>query len=73
MSRQQINEGKRVLRLKEVCGRTGISRAGVYDRTNPNSKYFDPRFPRSFKLGMRSVGWDSEEVDAWIALMKEGE
>lgn len=72
MPKQQIYEGKRVLRMEGVCIRTGLSRAGVYDRTNPTSKYFDPRFPRSFKLGMRSVGWDSEEVDAWIALMKEG-
>ena len=64
----QATQGqRRVLRIKEVCERTGLSRSGIYDRLNPESKYYAPDFPKRFKLGVHSVGWDSTEIDRWIA------
>ena len=62
---------RRVLRIKEVCERTGLSRSGIYDRLNPESKYYQPDFPKRFKLGVHSVGWDSAEIERWIAERKE--
>ncbi|MBK6356276.1 MAG: AlpA family phage regulatory protein [Betaproteobacteria bacterium] len=68
----QATQGqRRVLRIKEVCERTGLSRSGIYDRLNPESKYYAPDFPKRFKLGVHSVGWDSTEIDRWIAERKE--
>lgn len=54
-----------------VSEQTGLSRSGVYDRLNPESKYYDPSFPKQFKLGFRSVGWDAAEIERWIAERKE--
>lgn len=65
-----IQAVRRVLRLRGVSERTGLSRSGVYDRLNPESKYYDPDFPKQFRLGFRSVGWDSAEIDLWIAKRK---
>lgn len=52
----------RFLRLPEVLSRTGF-RA-------PDSIYRlakEGRFPRPVKLSSRASGWDSREIDAWIA------
>ena len=56
----------RRLKLEEI---TGLKRASIYNRLNPNSKYFDPTFPKpiSLSVGNRgSVAWIASEVDAWI-------
>lgn len=52
---------RRVLRRGEVEHRTGIKRAHLYALMRAG------RFPQSFPLGIRAVGWDSYEVDQWIA------
>ena len=53
--------GRRVLRLAEVEQKTGFKRAHLYSLMKAG------KFPRSFRLGARAVGWDSLEVDRWIA------
>lgn len=40
----------RILRLQEVCSRTGLSRSVVYDRVAQGT------FPRQLHLGPRAVG-----------------
>jgi prophage regulatory protein len=50
----------RVLRLKAVQGRTGLSRSSIYLKMSNNT------FPTSIKLGLRGVGWLEDEVNAWI-------
>lgn len=67
---QPIQGVRRILRIREVCERTGLSRSGIYDRLNPASKYYSPDFPKRFKLGVHSVGWDSTEIEQWIAEQK---
>lgn len=47
----------RLLRLKEVIRRTGKSRSSIYA---------DPSFPKSVKIGTRSVAWVEQEVEDWI-------
>lgn len=57
----------RVLREREVRARTGIkSRTGIYERLKPTSRYYDPSFPKPFKIGLSAVGWDEGEIIAWV-------
>ena len=54
----------RILRLKEVLQRVGISRAQLY------SLMGEDRFPRNFGLsgpGGRAVGWLESDIDDWVA------
>lgn len=51
----------RILRRAEVEARTGFKRAHLYALMR------EGKFPRAMRLGVRAVGWDSVEVDQWIA------
>lgn len=51
----------RILRLREVCERVGLSRASIYRGVNRGE------FPRSVSLGGRSIGWRESDINAWIA------
>jgi len=47
-------------RKPSVLQRTGMSNSTLYEEVAAG------RFPRPVKIGARSVGWISTEVDAWI-------
>jgi prophage regulatory protein len=49
-----------ILRLPTVLVRTGISRSTLYLLMSRDE------FPRSIPLGIRSVGWTSDSIEAWI-------
>lgn len=51
----------RVIRLKEVCRQTGLSRASIYRLIRAHD------FPPSHPLTRGTVGWSEAEVQAWIA------
>lgn len=51
----------RILRLREVIARTGLSRSTIYERVGKGE------FPRQIALGPNSAGWIETEVEAWIA------
>lgn len=51
---------RRLIKLPEVCSKTGLSRAGVYKRMNEGA------FPSRVPLGGRAVAWIDSEVDEWI-------
>lgn len=51
---------ERILKLKEVCERTALSRSTVY------LWIAEGRFPAAINLGNRSVGWLESEVSEWI-------
>ena len=51
---------KKILRLPEVIASTGCCRSKIYQDMK------DGIFPQSVRLGARSVGWRSDEVDTWI-------
>ena len=51
----------RLIRLKEVKVRTGLSTATIYRRMKAGT------FPKSHSLGGSIVAWSQGEVDAWIA------
>lgn len=52
---------RRILRRAEVEQKTGFKRAHLYTLMR------EGRFPQALRLGIRAVGWDSIEIDAWIA------
>ena len=51
----------RILRRAEVEARTGFKRAHIYNLMRKR------QFPQALRLGVRAVGWDSIEIDQWIA------
>ena len=50
-----------ILRRVEVEAKTGLRRSQLYALLNRGS------FPKPVRLGSRAVGWDSDEVEQWIA------
>lgn len=61
-----LRDPKCVIRLKTLLEMLGVSRSTVYLRINPQSKYYDPMFPKSIPLGMKAKGWVLEDVHAYI-------
>lgn len=51
---------KRIIRLPVVMARTGLGRSSIYAGTAGGT------FPPQIPLGGRAVGWDEDEVNAWI-------
>ncbi|WP_231362381.1 helix-turn-helix transcriptional regulator, partial [Escherichia coli] len=43
------------------------SRSTIYEKLNPESRYYDETFPKPVRLGAASVGWRSTSIDEWIA------
>lgn len=52
---------ERILRLKTVLDRTGLSRSALYRKIAEGS------FPRQMKLSVHSSGWYESAVERWIA------
>ena len=52
---------KRIIRLPEVCRKTGLSKSTiwVYARTRED-------FPKPIKMGGTVTGWLESEIDAWL-------
>ena len=51
----------RILRHSEVGARIGFKRSQIYKLMN------EGKFPKAKHLGILAVGWDSAEIDQWIA------
>ena len=49
-----------ILRLPEVIARTGRSRSSIYEDMESGM------FPQSVRLSVRSIGWKSDEIEAWL-------
>ena len=52
---------RRILRRADVEARCGFKRAYLYKLIR------DGKFPRPLRIGIRAVGWDSVDIDQWIA------
>jgi prophage regulatory protein len=56
-----------ILRLPQVKQLTGKCRTAIYFEMQAGT------FPKSIPIGARAVGWDSDEVQAWIdKTLREG-
>jgi prophage regulatory protein len=56
---------RRLLRRAEVEQKTGLKHAHIYGLMKKG------KFPKSLRVGVRAVRWDSVEVDRWIAERRE--
>jgi len=52
--------GMKIVRLRDVMQRTGLSRSTIYARLR------DGEFPSAIRLGPRAVGWLECEIEDWI-------
>lgn len=50
----------RLIRLSEVKHLTGLSRSKIYADMSEGT------FPKSIKLGERSVAWNLSDIEEWI-------
>ena len=55
----EITNGK-ILRIKDVIEKTGLSRTTIYKRVK------DGLFPKQVNLAGRAIGWREEDIDRWI-------
>ena len=56
-----LRQASRLIRLKEVQHRVGLSRSTIYKRMAEGS------FPRSRSIGPKCAVWLEAEVDEWVA------
>lgn len=64
----------RIIRINELQRLIGLSRSTIYDRLNPQSKRYDPSFPKPVKIGASAsaaVGWRLDGVMLWIDTLSE--
>jgi len=59
---RQIDKALRILRMRQLVQRTGLSRATVYATLMK-----DPTFPQKIQLTARTIGFFEHEVEAWLA------
>ena len=52
--------GSRILRLKTVLDRTGLSRSTLYRKIERGT------FPMQVRISERCVGWREAEIEQWL-------
>ena len=60
MDKNTQSKPERIIRLREVTARVGLSRSTIYEKISVGD------FPAPVALGGRRVGWWEAEVDQWI-------
>ncbi|KAF0102471.1 MAG: prophage regulatory protein [bacterium] len=56
-----------LIRRQDVERMTGLGRTALWERLNPDSKYYDPTFPRPVSLGAgNNLRWVQSEVHGWV-------
>ncbi|CNL27908.1 MULTISPECIES: helix-turn-helix transcriptional regulator [Yersinia] len=63
----------RILRIKDVAKKVGVSVSTLYDWLSPKSRRYAPAFPKQFSIGISdrgAKGWDEAEIDSWIEQRK---
>jgi prophage regulatory protein len=56
-----MREPDRIIRLKTVLARTGLSRSTIY------RKIAEGTFPPQIKISVNGSGWHESAIDSWIA------
>ena len=54
-------EPDRILRIRTVMNRTGLSRSTLY------RKISDGSFPRQVRIGEHSAGWRESAINLWMS------
>ena len=55
-----MSEPDRILRIRTVLHRTGLSRSTLY------RKMADGSFPRQVRIGEHSAGWRESAINRWM-------
>ncbi|QKC93769.1 helix-turn-helix transcriptional regulator [Mesorhizobium sp. NZP2298] len=55
-----MSEPDRIVRLKTVLARTGLSRSTIY------RKIAEGTFPAQVKISVNGAGWRESEVNRWV-------
>src|SRR5690349_16053729 len=56
-----MREPDRIIRLKTVLARTGLSRSTIY------RKIAEGTFPTQIKISVNGTGWHESDINRWIA------
>jgi prophage regulatory protein len=56
-----MREPDRIIRLKTVLARTGLSRSTIY------RKIAEGTFPAQLKISVNGTGWHESDINRWIA------
>src|SRR5277367_506871 len=56
-----MREPDRIIRLKTVLSRTGLSRSTIY------RKIAEGTFPPQIKISVNGTGWHESDINRWIA------
>jgi prophage regulatory protein len=56
-----MREPDRIIRLKTVLARTGLSRSTIY------RKIAERTFPAQIKISVNGSGWHESDINRWIA------
>jgi prophage regulatory protein len=56
-----MSNAERIIRLKTVLDRTGLSRATLYRKIGEGT------FPRQVRISIHGAGWHESAVNRWIA------
>ncbi|MER9938710.1 AlpA family phage regulatory protein [Mesorhizobium sp. M0088] len=56
-----MSESNRIIRLRTVLDRTGLSRSTLY------RKIAEGTFPAQIKISINGAGWRESDVNRWIA------
>jgi prophage regulatory protein len=59
--RQAMPEPDRIIRLKTVLARTGLSRSTIY------RKIAEGTFPAQIRISVNGAGWRESEINRWVA------
>lgn len=63
-----------ILRMKDLTALLKRSRAMIYLDLDPQSRYYNPRFPKPLRLSAGTIGWKAADVYAYIdALAGKGD
>ncbi|WP_413989796.1 helix-turn-helix transcriptional regulator [Labrys okinawensis] len=56
-----MREPDRIIRLKTVLSRTGLSRSTIY------RKIAEGTFPPQIRISVHGAGWHEYEINNWVA------
>lgn len=54
------NRAERILRLKSVLERTGLTRSTLYRKMQLGT------FPKQLRISVRCAGWRETDIEAWL-------
>lgn len=56
-----MHQPDRIVRLKTVLGRTGLSRSSIY------RKIAEGTFPAQIRISTNGAGWRESDINRWVA------